>query len=138
MKYIYSLLATTLLVVVFSGAGIFVAKPMVVAEDLLNDVCSQVTGPEKPSTCETDGKDPLTKKDGGNGLLLKVASLIVYITGIAAVIGVIFGGFKYILSNGDSNAINSAKNTILYSLVGLAVAALALVIVQYVIVKLID
>jgi len=58
-----------------------------------------------------------------------------WIAGIAAVIVVIVGGFKYITSAGDSNGVSSAKNTIMYALIGLIVVAFAQVIVKFVVKK---
>ncbi len=45
---------------------------------------------------------------------------------------IIVGGLKYITSGGDSGNITSAKNTILYAIVGLIVVALAQIIVRFV------
>ncbi len=61
-----------------------------------------------------------------------IISILSYIVGIAAVVMVIIGGFKYITSNGDSSNISSAKNTIIYALIGLAIAVLAQAIVAFV------
>ena len=58
-----------------------------------------------------------------------------WIVGVASVIMIIVGGFKYVTSSGDSNSVNSAKNTILYAVVGLVVIALAQVIVRFVLNK---
>ncbi|MDZ7744458.1 MAG: pilin [Candidatus Saccharibacteria bacterium] len=63
-------------------------------------------------------------------------SLFSLVVGIAAVIMLIIGGFKYIISSGDSNNINSAKNTILYAIIGLVIAALAQVLVRFVLGRL--
>jgi hypothetical protein len=54
------------------------------------------------------------------------------IVGVAAVIMIIIGGFRYITSSGDSASVNSAKNTILYAIIGLVIVALAQVIVRFV------
>lgn len=54
------------------------------------------------------------------------------ILGAIAVIMIVIGGFKFVTSGGDTNAVASAKNTIIYALVGLVVVALAQVIVHYV------
>jgi hypothetical protein len=51
---------------------------------------------------------------------------------VVAVIMIIVGGLKYITSGGDSGNITSAKNTILYAIVGLIVVALAQIIVRFV------
>lgn len=68
-----------------------------------------------------------------NSTIETVVNLLSLVVGIIAVIMVIIGGLKYILSSGDSNQINSAKNTILFALVGLAIVALAQVLVRFVI-----
>ena len=45
---------------------------------------------------------------------------------------IIIGGIKYVTSNGDSSGVTSAKNTILYAVVGLVVAVMAYTIVNFV------
>jgi hypothetical protein len=47
----------------------------------------------------------------------------------------IYGGFKYITSGGDSGNVTAAKNTIMYALIGLVVVALAQLIVRFVLGK---
>lgn len=59
-------------------------------------------------------------------------NILLYIAGIIAVIYVVVGGFRYVLSNGDSGAITKAKNTIIYALIGLAVVVMAYAIVNFV------
>ena len=44
----------------------------------------------------------------------------------------IYGGMRYVMSQGDAGAVNNAKNTILYAIVGLVVAILAYAIVNFV------
>ena len=61
-----------------------------------------------------------------------VVNIMLFILGAIAVIMIVIGGIKYTTSNGDSSAITSAKNTILYSVVGLVVAILAYAIVKFV------
>jgi len=63
-------------------------------------------------------------------LVINVLSILV---GVAAVIMIIIGGFKYITSSGDSAGINSAKNTILFAIIGLVIVAMAQIIVRFVI-----
>ncbi len=59
-------------------------------------------------------------------------SILSIIVGVAAVIMIIVGGLRYVLSGGDSGNVSSAKSTIMYAIVGLVVAALAQLIVQFV------
>jgi len=51
---------------------------------------------------------------------------------VVAVIMIIIGGFRYITSGGNDTSITSAKNTILYAVIGLVIVALAQVLVHFV------
>ena len=61
---------------------------------------------------------------------------VLYVVGVLAVVMVIIGGVKYTTSGGDQAAVTSAKNTILYGIVGLIIAILAYAIVNFVIGKI--
>jgi len=63
----------------------------------------------------------------------RVVNILLFIIGVVSVIMIIIGGIKYVLSNGDSSQITSAKNTILYAVIGLVVALLAYAIVNFVV-----
>ncbi len=52
--------------------------------------------------------------------------------GIIAVIAIIIGGVKYMTSQGDASKIKSAKDTILYAIIGLIVALLAFAITNFI------
>ncbi|MDO4870552.1 MAG: hypothetical protein Q3996_00420 [Candidatus Saccharibacteria bacterium] len=62
----------------------------------------------------------------------KVVNFLLFLIGIISVIMIIYGGIQYSLSAGDSSKVTSAKNTILYAIVGLIVAMLAFAIVNFV------
>lgn len=62
-----------------------------------------------------------------------VVNWLLFAVGVVSVIMLIWGGIKYSTSAGDSNKVTSAKNTIMYALIGLAVAVLAFAIVKFVI-----
>lgn len=61
-----------------------------------------------------------------------IVNILLYILGAIAVVMIVIGGVRYTTSNGDSGAIKSAKDTILYSVIGLVVAILAYSIVNFV------
>lgn len=70
-----------------------------------------------------------------NNLIRLIINIFSLVVGVVAVIMIIIGGLKYITSSGDSNNITSAKNTILYAIIGLIVVALAQFIVKFVLSK---
>jgi glucose uptake protein GlcU len=73
---------------------------------------------------------------GENGVFKQITNTILYIVGIIAVIMLIIGGIKYVVSGGDSKKVTDAKNTVLYAIIGLIVSFLAFAIVNFVITAL--
>lgn len=96
------------------------------------DAASQAGGSSTgKSTCTTTGE---SNAESG---LKKLASTIVkyfsIIVGAISIIMIIYGGFRYITSGGDSGKVGSAKNTLIYAIVGLIIVALAQLIVRVVV-----
>lgn len=73
-----------------------------------------------------------TASDNLSETLKKGINLLTIVVGIMAVIMLIIGGMRFVLSNGDSNKVTSARNTIIYALIGLILVAFAQVIVKFV------
>lgn len=61
--------------------------------------------------------------------IINIFSLII---GIVAVVMIMVAGFKYVTSGGDSSNITSAKQTLIYAIIGLVVTALSQFIVRFV------
>ncbi len=70
---------------------------------------------------------------GDNGVFKQVTNTILYIVGIIAVIMLIIGGIRYVISGGDAKKVTDAKNTVLYAIIGLVISFLAFAIVNFVI-----
>lgn len=66
------------------------------------------------------------------GIFQTVTNVLLFLIGAVAVIMLIIGGFQYVISGGDSSKVESAKNTILYAIIGLVVAILAFAAVDFV------
>lgn len=84
------------------------------------------------------GADQPADLFGQAGIFTTITNVMLFIIGAVSVIMIIIGGLRYILSGGDSGAVTSAKNTILYAIVGIIVALLAYAIVQFVIGAFVD
>ena len=69
---------------------------------------------------------------GVTNVVHAVVNILSLVVGMIAIIMIIVAGLKYITSGGDSNAVANAKSTLIYALIGLAVAALAQVLVHFV------
>jgi hypothetical protein len=95
------------------------------------------------TTFVTDGVNGCQDKinagsDTVNKTITTVINFFSAVVGIISVIMIIYGGFKYISSGGDSGNVQSAKNTIIYAIIGLVVVAMAQFIVQFVLNKVIS
>lgn len=73
-------------------------------------------------------------KDMGS-FLKSITDTLLFVLGAGAVIMIVIGGIRYATSNGDQNTLTSAKNTILYAVIGLVLAIMAYAIVNFVVVR---
>ncbi len=78
------------------------------------------------------GDDQPADLTGNGGVFQTVTNVLLFIIGAVSVIMLIIGGIRYTTSGGNSSSVESAKNTILYAIVGLVVAILAYAVVQWV------
>lgn len=90
---------------------------------------------ERNAAGDCTEREERSSTDKLNDLIASIVNIFSVIVGVIAVIMIIFGGFKYITSGGDSGKISSAKTTIIYAIVGLIIVALAQVIVRFVLNK---
>jgi hypothetical protein len=118
--------------------GLGLAMP-VYAQDaqqqINNGLCagSNLEFTETPGQFNTATTDATTKI---NDIIHTIVNLLSAIVGVVAVIMIIVGGFRYITSGGNDTSVTSAKNTILYAIIGLVVVALAQLIVRFTLSKL--
>ncbi len=114
------------------------AVPALVAADTVNiQNClgqgTSLTAPADNTDCTNSGVT--TGATNVSNIIKTVINFFSFIVGVVAVIMIIVGGFRYITSGGDSGNVSSAKNTIIYAIIGLVVVALAQIIVQFVLNK---
>lgn len=89
-----------------------------------------------PANSVNDGIRAAGGKGGGvnlSGAIKDIINLLLFILGAIAVIMIVIGGIKYTTSNGDASNVKSAKDTIMYAVIGLVVAMLAYAIVNFVV-----
>lgn len=69
---------------------------------------------------------------GDGSIFTTVVNIMLFIIGAICVIMLIWGGIRYTTSAGNSASVTSAKNTIMYAIIGLIIAFLAFAIVNWV------
>lgn len=116
---------------VTASAGLF-ASPAAQAQ--ASSTCDQsvTTGISGGAGC-AKGTGQQTELFGNNGVFKTITNVMLYVIGAISVIMLIIGGIRYVVSGGDSAAVTSAKNTILYAVVGIVVAILAFALVNFVV-----
>jgi hypothetical protein len=75
----------------------------------------------------------LPKTTAGDATIKTVLTIVFSIVGALSLLFITIGGFRYVLSQGDPQAVGKAKGTILYALIGLIVAITAVAIVTFVV-----
>ena len=68
-----------------------------------------------------------------NVVIKNVTNIMFFIIGAVSVIMLIYGGIRYTTSGGNANSVTAAKNTVIYSIVGLVISILAYAIVNFVV-----
>jgi hypothetical protein len=66
------------------------------------------------------------------GRLQIILNTVLAVTGAIAVLIIVIAGFKYIISQGNPSDVATARNAIIYALVGLIVIMFAFAIVNFV------
>ncbi len=62
---------------------------------------------------------------GPGGIITNLINALLFIAGAIGVLMLILGGLKFVTSQGNEKSITSAKNTILYAIIGLVVVILS-------------
>lgn len=70
-----------------------------------------------------------------NSTISVVINLMSFIVGVVSVIMIIIGGIRFVTSQGDSQSASGARNTVIFAIIGLCVAAFAQLIVRFVLGK---
>jgi hypothetical protein len=113
-----------------STAGLAVmAQPAFAAT---NAACSGQLTIQGGADCANPGTTSKGLFESG-GIFQTIANTLIFLVGAIAVLFLIVGGLRYVISNGDPKAVEAAKNTILYAIVGIIVAILSFAAVQFVI-----
>lgn len=90
-----------------------------------------------------DAKDEVKKgadmtNSGGSAkqdlpdIITTIINVMLFIAGALAVIMIIYGGIRYITAHGDEKQVKVAKDTIVYSVVGLIIAIIAYALVTFI------
>lgn len=79
------------------------------------------------------GVDQPTTLFGNAGIFTTLSNVMLFLVGAISVIMVIIGGLRYVISGGNTTNVGTAKNTILYAVVGLVISLLAYAIINFVI-----
>jgi hypothetical protein len=69
---------------------------------------------------------------GTTGIFTVISNTMLFVVGALSVIMLIVGGLRYVISGGNSSTVTSAKNTVLYAIIGLIIALLAYAAINFV------
>lgn len=124
VKKIAGLLSMALIAVIITST------PSYAAINPLDSACSgDISGSQ---VC----KDRGSKLFGPGSAWTNIVNTMIFVVGAAATIMIVVGGLRYTLSNGDQGSIKSAKDTILYAVIGVIIAVSAYAIVNFVLTRI--
>lgn len=125
----HSLLGFIALPALVLGASLAFAAPSHAVTDLSLSKGAQAA----QGTDQQGDAASLFGDNGQGGIFRTITNVLLFLIGAISVIMLIIGGIRYVVSGGDSTAVQNAKNTILYAIVGVVVAILAYAVVNFVI-----
>jgi len=79
------------------------------------------------------GSDQPANLFGNAGVFQTISNVLLFVVGAIAVIMIVIGGLRYVISGGNASQVQAAKNTILYALIGVIIAILAYAAVNFVV-----
>lgn len=133
-----SITAVIVVITVITGGVFFnthaaqaTTEPPPANEPISSDVCEAGSAAADTEVCLDQSTGRLTVL-GSNSIFELIVNIIVMLVGVFSVIMIIIGGFRYVLSGGDSSSTKSAKDTIMYALIGLVIAIFSRFIVTLV------
>jgi hypothetical protein len=116
--------------------SVFVAAFALAATALLVPIAAPVSAQSAVqngiNSAKGDGVPDADLTDGDDSIFRTVVNIMLFIIGALSVIMLIWGGIRYATSAGNSAAVTSAKNTIMYAIIGLVIAFLAFAVVNWV------
>ena len=106
-------------------------SPNVLAVDLGHDpICDTITD---PVALEASGCAAPAEGEASVGQVAQnIINVVIAVLGLVAVIFVIVGAVQYMTSQGDPGKAKKARDTIVYAILGVVLAALAYTIVNFV------
>lgn len=112
---------------------VFITSSNIYAADVFKEVCTNSNGVNVNSStvCKSKNIGNDNPLFGPQGVLTSAIKLVSFIVGVVAVIMIIVGGFKLVTSGSNPQDVTKARETIIYALVGLIIAAMAQLIVQF-------
>lgn len=123
-----------ILITILAGLVVLVTPSPVQAANAKEDLCSGagLSNACAPSCDEDQSAEECVASSRTVEDVVRVGvNLLSFVVGVAAIVMVVLAGAKYITSHGDAGRISSAKQTIIYAIVGLAIVALAQFIVRF-------
>lgn len=78
------------------------------------------------------GKGQAAKLFGSGSVVTTIINTMLFIVGILSVVMIIFAGIRYTTAHGDKQQVTSAKDTLIYAVVGLIVSIIAYAVVSWI------
>ena len=112
---------------VMTGLGVVSSSPAYAANC---DPKKGISGALDKGCSHSEGQPE--QLDGNQGVITTIINTMLFIVGLLAVIMIIYAGIRFVTAHGDEKQVESARQTIIYSVVGLIVAILAYALVNWV------
>ncbi len=124
--FLQRLVTVAFMMITLLGSGTMVVGRASASVDSQADVCNGI------GVASAGATNSCGQGTGVTSLLRVIINILSFIVGAVSIIMIIIGGLRYVTSGGNDQNMAGAKNTIIFALIGMAVVAVAQVLVEYV------
>ena len=82
-------------------------------------------------SCDGDGNPQITNINDVWAIMTGVIDFLLYLSGVVAVLFIIYGGIQFITSQGAPDKLSQARKTLIYAAAGLIISIAARAIVDF-------
>ncbi len=122
----FSIIAGLILMTIATAQTAFAAEGLADHQFSVGKILNLADGQQQQSYFKTNGNTPIVN------LVLTGIDVALRVIGSLAVIILIIGGFRMMVSQGDQTALDSAKEIVKYAVFGLVITFLSYIIVIFV------
>jgi hypothetical protein len=116
----------------YTGIGLGAATLLATRAQFASAACDPTSGSAAQGAACAAGTNAPTNLFGNGSLFQAIANILIFLIGAVSVIMIIVGGLRMVISSGNPANVKSARETILYAIVGVVIAIMSYAVIHFI------